>query len=219
MYNSNNNLDGLLLRHVAWSVKTAGPSPDNNNRTEIFLLGCKKAMEGNPCKGCFNSSTWDSTKAEFSHDPVEMAKHIHKNAPNRYITIGGGEPLDQIENLIILCRELKKLGFHIIVYTWRSLSKIYKIKDDKFKENILTLLCFIDIIIDGEFILEEKMWNGNEEDGFISSVGSGNQVIWNIKKRYGFAMKDIKSIKLNDNGEPIYEFNTDKKKTYELKII
>ena len=51
----NKDMSGLLIRDLKWSVKTAGPSPFNNERTELFLLGCKKAMSGKPCKGCFNS--------------------------------------------------------------------------------------------------------------------------------------------------------------------
>ena len=38
------DMSGILLRECNWSVKTAGPSPDDNNRTELFLLGCNKAM-------------------------------------------------------------------------------------------------------------------------------------------------------------------------------
>ena len=117
------DMSGIKLRDVRWSVETAGPSPFDNKRTELFLLGCKKAMSGNPCKGCFNSTTWDASKALESHDPIKMAKHINDNAPNKYITIGGGEPTDQIDNLIILCKELKKYGFHIMMYTWKELKK------------------------------------------------------------------------------------------------
>ena len=32
------DLSGLLLRDVKWKVTTAGPSPHNNERTELFLL-------------------------------------------------------------------------------------------------------------------------------------------------------------------------------------
>lgn len=211
MYEARNDLNGLLLRDVRWNVKTAGPSPYNNERTEIFLLGCKKAMSGNPCKGCFNSSTWDASKAEFSHDPIEMAKHINNNAPNKYITIGGGEPTDQIDNLIILCKELKKYEFHIMMYTWRELLEIFKPYyagmgmgdanprdfsrgNTGFRKKVSELLQYVDIIVDGQYKEEERLWDDTKEDGLISSVGSGNQVIWDIKNKRGFAMKDIDTI-------------------------
>lgn len=210
------DLSGIKLRECNWAVKTAGPSPYDNYRTELFFLGCNKALEGNPCMGCFNSSTWDSSKAQWSHDPVKMAKHINNNAPNKYITIGGGEPTDQIENLIILCKELKKYGFHIMIYTWKELEKCITIPTNIFGDalpifksalKIKELLKYVDIVVDGEFKIEERLWDGTKGDGLISSVGSGNQIVWDINNKIGYAMRDIKSLKLQENNILKYETN------------
>lgn len=190
------SLDGLLIRDIRWEITTAGPSPLNNKRTELFLLGCNKAMMGNPCKGCFNSTTWDKSKAEFSHDPILVAKHINEVAPNKYITISGGEPLDQIEQLTTLCKELKLYGFHIMIYTWRELNNI---NCNAFKNEIFELLNYVDIVIDGEYQESERLWDGSKEDGFLSSIGSGNQIVWDIKNKIGFAMRDINKIVLEDD--------------------
>lgn len=215
------DMSGLLIRECNWSVKTAGPSPYNNERTELFLLGCSRAMNGHPCKGCFNSSTWDNSKALWSHDPVKVAEHISNNAPNRYITIGGGEPTDQIENLIILCKELKeKYNFHIMMYTWRdlafTLSKKFECVEagqgKNFNFFIKRLLKYVDIIVDGEFKIEERLWDGSKEDGLISSVGSGNQTIWDINKKYGYYMRDIKELYLEEDDE-----SNEKRLIYKLK--
>lgn len=214
------DMSGIKLRECNWSVKTAGPSPDDNNRTELFLLGCKKAMSGNPCKGCFNSSTWDVSKALWTHDPKLMAEHINNNAPNKYITIGGGEPTDQIENLIILCKELKKYNFHIMIYTWKDLKSIlspYTISVHKKgtiehetiynseRDNFLELLKYVDIVVDGQYKQEERLWDGSKEDGLLSSVGSGNQTIWNINEKIGYKMRDINKLYLNEQNKLIYE--------------
>ena len=210
------DMSGILLRDCNWAVKTAGPSPDNNNRTEIFLLGCQKAMSGNPCKGCFNSTTWDKSKAQWSHDPIKMAEHISNCAPNRYITIGGGEPTDQIENLIILCKELKKYGFHIMMYTWRDLLKAMScdfeyvmpscIDEANYSYRldlaIKDLLQYIDIVVDGQYKEELRMWDGTKEDGLISSIGSGNQIVWDIRDKIGYAMKDIVALYLREINRP-----------------
>lgn len=82
--------EGLRVFDIKLKATTAGPSPDNNQRVELFLLGCNKAMRGNACKDCFNSITWNAGKAEFSWDPIEVAERINIMAPNKYITIGGG---------------------------------------------------------------------------------------------------------------------------------
>ena len=227
-----NSKPGLKLMDAKWSVKTAGPSPFNNERTELFLLGCKKAIEGNPCKGCFNSSTWDSSKVTLLHDPIKMAEHINNVAPNKYITIGGGEPTDQIDGLILLCKELKeKYNFNIMIYTWRNLEEELKLEPIKtysdgenkktFKRSIgdklKELIKYVDIIVDGEFKLEERLWDGSKEDGFISSIGSGNQIVWNIQKGYGYSMKDIHSLKLTKNNLLQYELKTNAKRHQIIK--
>lgn len=194
---------------------TAGPSPDNNSRTEIFLLGCKKALQGNGCPGCFNKSTWDISKAEWGYDPVELAADLNENTPNKYITIGGGEPTDQLDNLIILCRELKKYGYHIMMYTWREMTKIrrgyctkdmtdnnnkYPISPSKFEE----LLQYVDIVVDGEYDPKQRLYIDEEADGFYGSVGSGNQKIWDIKEMEYRYMKDIKGLRLRENNSLEY---------------
>jgi organic radical activating enzyme len=201
----NNDMSGIKLRDCKWTVRTAGPSPYNNERTELFFFGCEKALSGNPCKGCFNVSTWNGNNAQFSHDPVLMAKHINNNAPNKYITIGGGEPTDQLYNLIILCKELKKYEFNIMVYTWKNLKQLITIPTNVFEEELSIykqvqqyreLLNYVDIVVDGEYIEEERLWDGSREDGLLSSIGSGNQIVWDIPNRKGFYMRDIDSLSI-----------------------
>lgn len=198
------DMSGILLRECNWSVKTAGPSPDNNKRVELFLLGCNKAINGNPCKGCFNSSTWDASKAQWSHNPIKMAEHINIHAPNKYITIGGGEPLDQIDNLIILCKELKKYNFHIMIYTWRELNNILSLTpiNNKFTSKVKQLLNYVDIIVDGEYKEKLRLYDASKEDGLLSSIGSGNQIVWDIRDKIGYAMKDIRALYLREIERP-----------------
>lgn len=218
------DMSGILLRECNWSVKTAGPSPDDNKRTELFLLGCNKAMTGNPCKGCFNSTTWDNSKAEWSHDPIKMAEHINNCAPNKYITIGGGEPTDQIENVIILCKELKKYGFHIMMYTWRDLlstlnNPLRSCDVTDLINNFRELFKYVDIIVDGEYREELRMWDGSKEDGLLSSIGSGNQIVWDIRDKIGYAMKDLVALYLREIERPDDLQYVIKNGAEELKLI
>ena len=203
---------GLVTFDIRWRTDTAGPSPDSNMRTEIFLLGCKKAQQGNPCKGCFNSVTWDIGKAEHSRDPLEIADFIIKNAPNKYITIGGGEPTDQIDYLIPLVKKLKENGFHIMMYTWRQIDSVIKLPKGK------ELLSYLDIVVDGEFKIEERLYQQELGDGMLSSIGSGNQIIWDIKAYneqpklrrnakylYGHYMRDLAGLYIKpDTNDLVY---------------
>ena len=196
--------DGLRVFDIKWRVKTAGPSPNNNERIEVFLLGCEKAINGNPCEGCFNSITWDKSIAEFSRDPIELADTINKTANDvntpKYITIGGGEPTDQIDKLIPFIKRLKEHNFHIIMYTWRDLKESLKINSplqNKLKEAIK----YLDIIIDGEFKKDEVLLDFKSKNNACHFVGSGNQVIWNLDTpiQYGYSLKAIDDIKLEEN--------------------
>lgn len=191
----------IKLFSVDWSTNTAGPSPLDNKRVEVFFKGCRKAMEGNPCKGCFNTPLW-SDEADKTHDPIDMAAHINKYAPNKYITIGGGEPTDQLEDLIVLVKELKKYGFHIMMYSWQTLkSMLNNGRSDLYRE----LFNNIDILVDGEYKQDERCYDDeNKGDGFLNSVGSGNQIVWDVKKLKGFASRDIYSLKLDENNDLLY---------------
>lgn len=190
----------ISLFNVTWSTNTAGPSPFNNKRTEVFFKGCKRAEEGNPCKGCFNNKLWNS-EATIRHKPEEVASQINKFAPNKYVTIGGGEPTDQLNDLIILCKLLKAYNFHIMVYTWKSLLK-HKL--------LWQLVPYIDILIDGEYDSSQRLYKEEAKDGFLSSIGSGNQVVWDLK-RYNETglltcarMENLKGLELDTENKLIY---------------
>ena len=188
--------EGLRIFDIKWEVTTAGPSPNANKRIEVFLLGCNKAILGNPCKGCFNSPLWDPNIATISRDPIEVANLLNdKCENNKYVTIGGGEPLEQLDNLIILCKQLKAYGFHIIVYTH------YLLKDIYYKTNIQILCDNIDILIDGEFKEEEKLYDITSNNTARNFIGSGNQILWLLDTTYikGYALRDINNITLSNN--------------------
>lgn len=198
--------EGLKIFDIRFDVTTAGPSPNGNKRIELFLLGCHKAASGHPCKGCFNQQLWDANKAEFSRDPVEIAKWIIERTPanERYITLGGGEPTDQIDQIIPLCKELKKAGFHIMMYTWREMIIEFR-TEGEFRTKLLDLYKYIDMIVDGQFQIEKRLYQEDAADGLLSSIGSGNQIIWDTKQLIGYAMEDLNSIHLDENNRVVFD--------------
>jgi organic radical activating enzyme len=222
---------GIKLFDIKWTANTAGPSPYNNERSELFLFGCKKAMEGNPCKGCFNSNTWDNSVVEYTHEPEQMAEHLLKHMPNRYLTIGGGEPTDQIDDVIQLCKALKNKNssIHILMYTWRSLDKILCGEyGDIMKYRFEELFPYIDIIVDGEYVADERLYDEDADDGTSNSVGSGNQVVWDIKDHNkniftrlikGHTMHDIAQLVINkDDQKLIYLLKENKRPQVVLTV-
>ena len=197
----------VKLYDIRWVSHTAGFSPIKtkfgpNVRTELFFMGCKKAISGNPCKECFNPKLWKDITGARELNPANMAEHIEKFAPNKYITIVGGEPFDQPEGLTDLCEELKKRDFHIIVFThytlkgtfkqWKKYSDYYFafLKNRKMPDIIegwthdlfIRFLKNIDILVDGEYDKDKRIYDESLHDGFHDAVGSSNQIVWDLKE-------------------------------------
>lgn len=194
----------MYIFDVNWAAQTAGPSPYNNERTELFLLGCEKARSGNACKGCFNSVTWNIPSDATYYEPEACAENIIKYAPNHFVTIGGGEPTDQIKDLIVVCKILKENDFHVLCYTWRdSLKALNGEYGEDFKKDFLALLSYVDGFIDGEFILEQRCYDTSKNDGLFNSIGSANQrlVIKDKNKIVLYPIGDIEKISFNKTEE------------------
>lgn len=204
----------MIIYDVNWAAVTAGPSPFHNQRTEIFLFGCKKACDGNPCPGCFNSKLWDNSIATVTHTPEHVADMIMKHSPNKYISIGGGEPTDQMEELIELCKILHENEYHILLYTWKDLCNILFNKKHPEYKSFKRLVKYCNIIIDGQFELDNRKYKEDEKDGFFNSIGSSNQTIWSYEdnSKYtliGYRMGALKHISLNEDNVLQYELRDD----------
>lgn len=172
----------MKIFNVKWTSFSAGPSTDSNKRTEVFLAGCKMAMEGHPCKGCFNPRLWNPDHCVADVSPIAAVENIMLHAPNKFITFVGGEPLDQIHDLAETCRMLKEQGYHILVITHYKLEDIIN-KDIMPYDESFKLLKNIDILIDGKYDADNRIWDEDKAgDGLHDVVGSGNQVIWDIRE-------------------------------------
>ena len=171
----------IKLFDVKWATRSGGPSPDDNNRTEIYFMGCKKAAAGNACDGCYNPTLWESRLGAKTYTPLEIAEQVEKFAPNKFVTIVGGEPTDQLEGLSELCRLLKEKGFHIIVFSWKTLEHMFT---DNNGWTYAKLLQNIDILVDGEYDKHQRIYQEDADDGFLNTIGSANQTIWDIRGWY-----------------------------------
>jgi len=207
----------LRIFNAKWTSMSAGPSPDGNRRTEIFLAGCKKAADGDPCPGCFNAELWRSEVFNAEVTPVECYKQIVKYAPNKHVTFVGGEPLDQVEPLSKLCYLLKTAGYKIIVIThFLGKDLIEQAKDNI---DIRSLLENIDGLIDGEYDRTQRIWDDSKAgDGLHDVIGSANQRIYDFKRyREGLtsspksvAAGDIDTWKIDNDGNFLVSYNKKK---------
>lgn len=114
-------------------------------------------------QGCFNEETWDFNGGK--RFGVEEKQKILDILSNYYVTglsILGGEPLEQKDELIYLLSEVKERFPEKDIWLWTG-NKYEDIKD-------FEILEYVDVVVDGAFIESEK-------DISLKFRGSRNQRI------------------------------------------
>lgn len=87
-------------------------------RSVLFLQGCSMN-----CKGCQNAGIREHGKGAMI--PVdELVMFIEAQCCNRKITISGGEPLEQMDSLETLIRQLKAKNYDICLYTGWEIERV-----------------------------------------------------------------------------------------------
>lgn len=133
-------------------------------RYTIFFQGCP-----HHCPGCHNPETHDFNGGHFE-EIEDIVKEIKKNPLLLGVTISGGEPFSQKEELLTLVKEIRKTNLNIMVYTGYTFE--YLINLDSVTKEILSN---IDYLVDGPFILKER-------DLELIFRGSRNQRYIDVKK-------------------------------------
>lgn len=147
-----------------------------NVRTTLFVSGCT-----NNCKGCFNKDLQDfNYGTPWSKDIEEEFLGYAKNNNILGINILGGEPMEQTKDndLINLLSRIKN-EVNKPIWLWSGFLFEDILKDDKKKE----ILNFVDVLIDGRFVLEKR-------DISLKYRGSSNQRVIDVKK----SLKDNKVV-------------------------
>lgn len=144
------------------STNVNGPG----RRFVIWFQGCPLR-----CSGCFNPEFWNEEGGLFM-SVKEMMPHINSAQDIEGVTFTGGEPLIQAKSIIPLASAIKLNGLSIVCYTGYLYQEILADKVPYGKE----LLKFVDILIDGLYVEEEKaslLWRG-----------SRNQKVYFLTDRY-----------------------------------
>ena len=135
-------------------------------RYSLYFSGCT-----HKCKGCHNEYSWNPENGDtVTYGMLErIAEEINANTMLDGITISGGDPLFNHEDMIKVLRFLKeKTGKDIWMYTGYTLEQIRK--DEKRN----ACLEYVDVLVDGPFI--KQLYTPD-----LQFKGSSNQRI--IKKR------------------------------------
>jgi anaerobic ribonucleoside-triphosphate reductase activating protein len=135
-------------------------------RDVVFFQGCNKQ-----CKGCHNPDTWDYQGGCYRtvEDVVDELSDSTNN-----VTISGGEPLDQYDDLLELCRLLYEQGKTVWIYTGNVVNPEKMMYEE--------LMYYVEVIVDGRFIEAKK-------DPNLLFRGSSNQRI--IDLRWSVLMGEV----------------------------
>lgn len=148
-------------------------------RVSIFVQGCHFH-----CKGCFNPETWSfEAGKEFTSQTLKTLLDLCSKDTVKGLSILGGEPLNE-ENFI---------GVLEIVKEFRNKEKLknkdiwlwtgYEIEDILSSEKKKEILKYLDYVVCGQFIEEEKnlklKWAGSNNQRWIDvkSTLKENKVI------------------------------------------
>ena len=132
-------------------------------RFTVFTQGCD-----NNCPGCHNPHTHDKNGGELI-EIDEILKTIDKNPLLDGVTISGGEPFLQAEQLVPLAKMIKERDLSLMVYTGYIYENL--IAEEKYSG----LLQYVDILVDGPYIESQK----SLDSGF---TGSKNQRVIELTK-------------------------------------
>lgn len=158
------------------AIKTCDIANGTGVRTTLFVSGCT-----HHCKGCFNPETWDFNHGNpFTDETIE---EILKECEPKHIaglTLLGGEPFEP-ENqkaLVPLLKAFRKRfpSKNVWAFTGYTLETDLLDRDGRARCDVTDdMLSMIDILVDGEFILEQK-------DITLKFRGSRNQRIIDLKE-------------------------------------
>ena len=136
-------------------------------RAVLWTQGCL-----HHCKGCQNPSTWNFDGGGLV--PIkDVLEAIDELEYHTGLTLSGGDPMYQVSECLEVVKYARKKGLDIWVYTgftWEELMKMSK------KNPIyLEFLNYVDVLVDGRFILKER-------DLSLLFRGSRNQRLIDVQK-------------------------------------
>ena len=158
-------------------IKKSDRSNGEGIRTSLFVSGCRNA-----CKNCFNRQTWAFDFGEPFTD--EVAESIYKTFESPFVTgltVLGGEPMEpeNQRDLLPFLREFKRRfpGKTVWLYTGNLYEELTGKLGEHYKciPETEELLSYVDILIDGRFVEEEKRLG-------LRFRGSANQRIIDMNK-------------------------------------
>ena len=142
----------VRIHKIIKNTKVEGPK----TRYCIWFQGCSRH-----CKNCWGKATCDFNNGT-EYDAEDILKDILTTKNIDGVTFLGGEPFEQEEALEFLCEKVKEAGLSVVCFTGNRLENL--------KNTHTNILKNIDLLIDGEYIEEEKdysrPWVGSKNQNY-----------------------------------------------------
>ena len=151
-----------ILKHT----KVEGPQ----TRYCIWVQGCSRH-----CKGCQATHTWSHSGGDL-YDTKDIIKDILSQKNIEGVTFLGGEPFEQSEALGEIAETCKQHNLGVLCFSGDILENLEKNLSHK------KLLNNIDLLIDGEFKIEEldysRPWCGSKNQKYHFLTNRYNETIF-----------------------------------------
>jgi anaerobic ribonucleoside-triphosphate reductase activating protein len=150
----------MQIERILYPVETLGVG----KRLVIWTVGCSKR-----CEHCISPEMWECNPEKDIpiHKLVRILSDIINENDVDGVTISGGDPLEQAEELLELVSAIHTNVHDILVYTGYTYEELQDILP---RESMKRLTDNIAVLIDGRYIHEKN-------DGLSPLRGSTNQII------------------------------------------
>lgn len=159
----------MYIHNVIEKSKVNGPG----TRYVIWFQGCSIR-----CPGCANKHMWEHDVGKEVVSPEELTLEVFKQMGIDGISITGGEPLDQYEELIAFLEKTYPT-VEVFLTSGHTLSEI--------KNKYPKVLKLVDILIDGPFMQDKvdltPAWRGSTNQG-INLLSEGAQKYKDYKPEF-----------------------------------
>lgn len=144
-------------------------------RVSLFVSGCT-----HHCKECFNPETWDfKYGTEFTQETIEEIVEYLAPEYVKGLTLLGGDPLERENQAAVLelVKRVREVYPKKNIWCYTGYLFEQDIVGKMFQECDITkeLMSYIDVLVDGEFVLEKK-------DLGLVFRGSSNQRIIRVQE-------------------------------------
>ena len=132
----------MFLERVIYPVTTLGPG----SRVALWASGCTKH-----CEGCANPELWvHSDRQLFDVRSVaEILRSMAGEQDAHRLTITGGDPLEQPEDIISLLEAVRPDYDDVLLYTGYRIEELRQILGEGYLSRLRDL---VDVLIDGRYV-------------------------------------------------------------------